>query len=223
METSQSEEYSGGMPATSRAIPSPITMGVVGIGAVGLAIIGLANVAPQFLASIASIAIGMALAFEGGMISARYATLVSEGLKTDEFIRVGGVSALFLAGASGIALGILALVGVHPVVLIPVSAVVFGSALILDSGTNERLSVLEARHHAKKESALGVDVIREAAQSSVGMQVMAGATAFILGILGLIHIVPIVLALVAFLSIGAVNLLSSPLITSRISNLVQGR
>ena len=70
METSQSEEYSGGMPATSRAIPSPITMGVVGIGAVGLAIIGLANVAPQFLASIASIAIGMALAFEGGMISA---------------------------------------------------------------------------------------------------------------------------------------------------------
>lgn len=218
MEMTPKEEYAG-FSSTESTMANPITVGIVGIGAVALAILGLAKVFPQMLASVAVIAVGIGLAFEGGAISARYAFLIGEGVKS-EAIRVGGITSLFVAGAAGIALGILALVGVYPTTLIPVAAVVFGAAIILDSGTNERLSILELHHRAGERSTIGEGVVRQAAQSSASLQVLAGAGAVVLGILGLIHIVPIVLSLIAFLSIGAVNLLSSPMISSRMSELV---
>ena len=153
MEVSRKEQYED-IPVTHGAMSNPITMGIVGIGAVATAIIGLANVLPQFLASITVIAVGVGLAFEGGAISARYAALISEGLETNDSIRVGGITSLFLGGAAGITLGILALVGVQPITLIPIAAIVFGAAMILDSGTSERLSVLETRHSALVGGAL---------------------------------------------------------------------
>jgi hypothetical protein len=198
------------------AFSSALAEGIAGIGAVALAIIGLAHVFPEILVSVATIAIGVALAFEGGAISARYSAMLSEPEeKSDATAQWGGVTALFVGGATGIALGILALVGVAPMVLIPVAALVFGSALVLDSGANERLSIMEARH--TEGFRVSENVIRETTHAASGIQVLVGLGSIALGILALIGLVPMILSLVAMLSIGAANLLTGSMIGARLS------
>jgi hypothetical protein len=195
---------------------------LAGMGAIALAIIGLSNVYPALLASIAILAIGVALAFEGGSVSARYSALAKEGTTTkDMAARWGGVTALFLAGAIGIALGILSLVGLVPMVLIPVAGIVFGSALMMDSGANERLSVLEARH--SEDFNASEDAIRKTARFSAGTQVLVGIGSVTLGILALVGIAPMVLSLITMLSIGAASLLTGALIGGRLTALFSSK
>lgn len=194
---------------------------LVGLGAAAIAIIGLSRIFPEVLAAVASIAVGVALAFEGGMISARYAALVAgEGAETSEApMYWGGVTTLFLAGAAGIALGILSLIGVAPMTLIPASVVIFGAALLLDSGANTRLSVLEARYSEELKSKEAL--IRETAQASAGIQVLVGIAAVIMGILALIGIAPLVLSLASILGIGAANSLTGAMVGGRMSHIFQ--
>ena len=188
--------------------------GIIGLGAVALTIIGLANIFPEILVAVAVIAVGVALAFEGGAISARYATLYGEGQSfTERSVRMGGITTLLLAGAAGIALGILSLIGIVPMILVPVSAIVFGAALIMDSGVNERLSVLEA-HHSEDYNA-SMSVVKETARAAAGLQVLGGICGVALGILAVIGIYPLVLSLVALLCIGTVNLLTGATIGGR--------
>ena len=194
--------------------------GMIGLGAVILAIIGLSNIIPMLLVSIACIAVGVALAFEGGALSARYSALIEMGdeiNRTDIPIRWGGITSLFLGGAAGIAMGVLSLIGIIPMILIPVSTIVFGSALIMDSGANTRLSVLEARHSEEFKSK--ENVIRETAQDSAGIEVLVGMASIILGILALIGFNPLVLSLVALLSIGAANSFTGALLGGGISRI----
>jgi hypothetical protein len=173
----------------------------------------LANIFPSTLASIAVIAVGLALAFEGGTISSRYTALMPErDHKTQMIIRKGSVTTLFLAGASGIALGILSLIGMVPNVLIPVSAIVFGAALILDSGANERLSAFEFRR--SEQLKVSQRVIKEADHSAAGIQVLIGIGGIVLGIIALNGIDPLILGLVAMLSFGTGNLLTGAMFGS---------
>ncbi len=195
---------------------SSMTEGFIGIGAVALAIIGLAGVLPFILLAIATITIGVALAFEGGTISARYVALMEEETQRDS-ARWGGVTALFLAGVAGITLGILSLIGIVPEILIPVSAITFGGALILDSGANERLSHLEARHSEGFKAS--ESVIWETDRTSAGLQVLVGLGAIALGILALVNINPLVLSLVAMLGIGVVNLITGSMIGGRMATI----
>ncbi len=199
------------------AMGSSITEGFIGIGAVALAIIGLAGILPVILVAVATIAIGVALAFEGGSISARYAALMEEGETKGEAARWGGVTSLFLAGVAGITLGILSLIGIVPGILIPVSAIAFGGALILDSGANERLSRLEAQHAAGLKATEGV--VRETSRTSAGLQMSVGLAGIALGILALVNVYPLVLSLVAMLSIGAVNLITGSMIGGRMATI----
>ena len=201
---------------TKGAFSGSMAEGIAGMGAIALAIIGLSNVYPVLLASIAIMAVGVALAFEGGAVSARYSALAKAGTTgKDMAVRWGGVTALFLAGAIGIALGILSLVGLVPMVLMPVAAIVFGSALMMDSGVNERLSVLEAsRSEAFNASE---DTIRRTARFSAGIQVMVGLGSIVLGILALVGLAPLGLSLIAMLSIGVATLATGTLIGGRLS------
>jgi hypothetical protein len=190
--------------------------GIAGLGAIALAIFGLSNVYPVLLASVAIMAVGVALAFEGGTVSARYSAFAKEGTTIkDMAARWGGMTALFLAGAIGIALGILSLIGLVPMVLIPVAAVVFGFALMLDSGANERLSALETRHSEAFNAS--EDVVRRTAGFSAGIQIVVGLGSIVLGILALVGIAPLSLSLIVMLSIGAVSLVTGNLIGGRLS------
>lgn len=217
--TETEKEFSGKEIEESRvkgAFGSSMAEGIAGIGAVALAIIGLGHVIPEVMLSVATICIGVALAFEGGSISARYSALISEpdteGNVTTQW---GGVTALFVGGAAGIALGILGLVNVAPMVLIPVAAIVFGAALILDSGTNENLSVLEARH--TKGYHTSESVIKESTRASSGIQVLVGGGSIALGILALVGMSTMILSLVAMLIVGAANLLTGSIVGVRLA------
>jgi hypothetical protein len=184
---------------------------VAGIAAVAISIIGLAQVFPEILVSIATLAVGVALLFEGGAMAARFSDLVPEMEKSAERVRWGGLTAEFLAGAAGIALGILALLHLAPMVLVPIAAIVYGCALILDSGVNHRLRSLEAQ----KSGVHGSGNIQV-------LVVLVGVGAVTLGILALVGIVPMVLSLVAMLGIGGANLLSGSMIGGRMLSALRG-
>ena len=116
---------------------------VGGISAIALAIIGMSGVFPGMLASVATIAVGVAFLFQGGSLAQRFKALRSQADVSARLPRYGGMSAVFLAGVTGIALGILSLSGVAGNALIAVAAIVYGAALIIDSGAEVRLSRME--------------------------------------------------------------------------------
>jgi hypothetical protein len=117
---------------------------VDGLAVVVLAILGLAGVVPLYMAFIATIVLGVALLFEGWALASRYSKLLSEigGSFLTATELGGGITAEFLAGAAGVALGILSILGVVPMVLLPAVIIVYGAALLLSSGATARLNSL---------------------------------------------------------------------------------
>jgi hypothetical protein len=185
---------------------------VVGAAAVVLAILGLANIWPGYMASIATIAVGAALLFEGGAIASRYSYLVKRTGATEVG---GGVSAEILGGAAGIALGILALMGIMPATLMPIAIIVFGGALLVGSAATSRLNALSTWRMSDRAR----DVTREAIEMASGTEVLIGIGAVVLGILALLGMAPRTLVLIALLALGATVLFSGSAISSRMLNI----
>ena len=200
--------------------PSRMPMGgtvaeaVVGLGALAITIIGLANVYPWLLATVATIALGAAFVFEAGDVGRRYSYLASEE-ETVGTSQWGGMTAGFLAGCTGIALGVLAILAVVPHTLIPVAIIVYGAALVMDSGTQTNLSELESQRFGVR--GFSQEIARESASSLSGIKVLVGLGAITLGILSIIHIAPETLCLVALLAIGAAVLMSGSLVRRFVS------
>lgn len=181
---------------------------VVGAGAVVLAILGLANIWPGYMASIATIVVGAALLFQGGAIASRYSDLAQ---RTGGSEIGGGVSAEILGGAAGIALGILALLGIMPATLTPVAIIVFGGALLIGSAATARLNSLTTFRMSERAR----DVTRGAIEMASGTEVLVGIGAIVLGILALLGMAPRTLVLVALLALGAAVLFSGSAVSSR--------
>jgi len=80
-----------------------------GIGAVVLAILGLVGVMPEDMAAIATLAVGVALLFQGIAVATRFSNLFSQTGKSlaDAAELGGGMGAEFLGGAAGGILGVL--------------------------------------------------------------------------------------------------------------------
>ena len=180
------------------------TESMFGIGAAVLAIIGLIGGYPILMATIATIAIGAALFFHGGAMGARYNRLAA--ITTENKYQAnelgGSISVEMLGGIAGIALGILALLGIATQTLIPAAVVTFGVSLLLGAGALDRLnqlvSIVWNDESAKR-------IANNASQTVMGLQVLVGLAAVALGVLALIGIYPLTLCLVALLSIGAVD------------------
>lgn len=116
-----------------------------GIAAVVLAIIGLAHVYPGFMASVATIALGVTFLFKGAAVATEYSDVLAH-MDSGKLQRVevgSGMSAELLAGCAGIALGILALLGIATMILTPIAAIVFGVALLMSAGVTHRLNHLK--------------------------------------------------------------------------------
>jgi hypothetical protein len=190
--------------------------GIGGAAAVVLSIIGLANTALQGpLLAISGIAVGAGLLFQGGAVSARFTRLMEKlGGKLDLAELGGGTSAEFMGGVTGVVLGILALVGVEPRILMPIAAIVFGGALAIGSGVTGRMRqflIPEGTHPTLRM------VGREAIAAAVGLQVLVGLGAVALGVIALAIGVgeqSRVLTQVAFLGLGGAIVLSSSAITA---------
>jgi len=181
---------------------------LVGAGAAILAIIGLANVFPGYMASIATIAVGAALFFQGGALVARYADLAHEAGAAEIG---GGVSAEVLGGLAGMALGILALLGVLPAVLTPIAIIVFGGALLLDSAATVRLNALSSSHMSTRAR----ELTRGAIELASGTETLIGIGAVTLGILALVGMAPRTLVLCALLAVGATVLFTGSAVSGR--------
>ncbi len=191
----------------TRAIGAALGERIADSAVIAVSVIALAGVLPELLAAIATIAVAVALLFRGGTTAARFSRLLSETKGGPEIVeRWGGMTAEFLAGATGIALGILALLGLARMVLIPIAAIVYGGALVLDSGVTARLDALEIARAGGPE--LNPEVARETAASAAGIQVLVGLAAVTLGVLALVGLRPLILSLTAMLAIGFADLMS---------------
>ncbi len=181
-----------------------IVEGIAGLVAVALAIIGLANVAPWVLASVAAIALGAAFVFESGAMAARFSALESEAQEESvSWLKWSTAGAEFLMGFAGIALGILALLGIDPAALVPVAIIVYGTALMVDSGIRMRLRKLETKHLDWRSFAFAAP------------QVFVGLGSITLSILALVGVAPLALILVGLLSVGTAVLITGSLVTGR--------
>lgn len=175
---------------------------VGGGGAVVLGILGLLGVYPAAFAEIGAIGVGGGLLAHGIATAARWRDVSRRAGATNV---VGfGIGGEALAGAGGAALGILALVGVLPMTLMAVSAIVLGAGVlfaapaqpeIVGDGPNQR--------------------IVQAARAGGGIEGIAGAGAIVLGILALLSIGPTVtLTLVSMLALGGGLVLAGGALTA---------
>ncbi len=188
---------------------------LVAAGAATLAIIALAGLFPQMLLDIAVIGVGAAFLFEGASIAAGLSDLLHElqegKLQSGEL--VSGTTGETLAGMAGVALGILALLGVVPQILVPSAVMVFGVALMIGAGANVRLNALRAAHH--EQHPLAQRVTHEAVRATASLQVLGGLAAITLGILALTGMETLTLSIVGMLSVSAVFLLADTAVAGR--------
>ena len=187
-----------------------------GIATIVLAVLGLAGVHPQMLVSIATVVFGVALLIQGGTMLSEYVKIIfpsrANGVAVDQF---GGnsLSTVFLVGAAGVVLGVLALLGIHAETLTSIALIAFGTALVLSSNAVWHLHTLKHAALIDNETTgrRGSEILAsEMASGSAGMQALAGLAAGILGILALVGtgIDSVVLILVALLALGATLVLT---------------
>ncbi len=194
-----------------------------GIATVVLAIIGLSGVHADVLAPIAVIVFGAALLIQGGAMLSEYTQIsLPAGASAEEF-GAGGLSSMFLVGVAGIILGILALIGIQTTVLMSVAVIAFGAALVIGSNSVRQLYQLRTtagRSLAPQGMTQGVTQVLagEMAAGSAGVQLLAGLTGIVLGILAVTGVYTPVLVLSALIVLGATLVLSG----STLSGLVLG-
>jgi hypothetical protein len=179
---------------------------VGGIATGVLAIVALAGVNPGILVPVAIIVFGAALLIQGGTILSEHAhTLFPEGgAGSIEQFRGGNLSAVFLVGVGGIVLGILALLGIAAATLTGVSIIAFGAALVLTANAVRELQLLRL-----PAGGTGSELVAgEMASGSAGVQLLAGLTAVVLGILAVAGVNPPTLMLSALIVLGAAIVLS---------------
>ncbi len=183
---------------------------VLGGGAViVLAILGLVRIDSPMLAAIATIVLGAAFLAEGGTLAARF----MRAARTERWEAASSDVAMeSMCGASGVVLGILALLGIHPAVLIPASLVVFGAGMLSASGTAWRVG-------SAGTTTMGAHLAQETFDFT-GPQLLIGFAGIVLGILALAGYTPITFSLVGLLTLGFGVLLSGTWMATRFASLL---
>jgi uncharacterized membrane protein HdeD (DUF308 family) len=152
------------------------------------------------------IVFGAALLVQGGTILYEHAHILfpAAGAGSMGEFKGGNLSAVFMVGIAGIVLGVLALLGVAAATLTAVSVIAFGAALVLTAN-----SVRELHMFRRPAGVTGSELVaREMASDSAGVQLLAGLTAVVLGILAVAGVNPAVLMLSALIVLGAALVLS---------------
>jgi hypothetical protein len=195
-----------------------------GAATIILAIVALSGVGQSLLAAIATVVFGAALLIQGGTMLTEFTKLMappSAASTAEEVVGGGGLSALFLVGAAGIVLGVLALVGISAQTLTAAAVIAFGGALLLSSNSVWRLyRAKRASYRAGAAGTLsGAEFLAgEMASGSAVLQALSGLAAIILGIVAVTGTNPNVLIPVGLLVLGATVLLTG----STLSGAVMG-
>jgi len=199
--------------AEERATQSAIASGssfelFAGIVGAIVAIVGIANYFPFYMAATATIAIGFALLAQGGTLAARWQN--AEHIASTERKEALGIGTEVIGGFAGIALGVLALFGVFPEVLLPVAAIVVGAALLF--GGPAQPEIADAAPPAGRR----FRVTRDAVRTSSSVMVFAGLAGIVLGVLGLtLEGYVLLMALIAMLVVAGALVLAGGALTAR--------
>ena len=205
-----STTYSQHSIGTETAAYGGLVDALGGVATVVLAIIGLAGVHTDVLMPIAVIVFGAALLIQGGTMLSELVSI--PGLASAEQAGASGISGVFLVGAAGIVLGVLALIGIATSTLVSVSVIAFGAALLISSNSVRQLSTLRSATAAAGGN-LGTLVAGEMASGSATVQLLAGLTAIVLGILAVVGIQAETLVASALIVVGAAVVLSGSTLT----------
>ncbi|SRR5579875_114545 len=183
-----------------------------GVALIVLGILALAALDPAVLDSIAVIVGGVALMTEGASLSVRYARMLRLQAR-EEPVRQssGGLNAGALGGAAGVVLGILAILGIATDTLIPIALVVFGAAVLLDFAAKAQIRALGMADSERTALVGGSDNTAS---------ILVGIALITLGILGLAHLQPTILAAAAFLALGTYLLLDSAASSGLLADLI---
>lgn len=158
---------------------------VGGLAVIVISILGLVGLAPEPLAAIAGIIFGVAILAQGSTIAAEYYSLYSRlsggALGTVEL--GGGMTVEVMAGGAAIVLGILALLGMAPEILLPALVITAGGSLILAAGAVQRLNNLKLT--AAEPQGTAQRVMHVATSGAAAGQLLAGIAAIVLGIIAL--------------------------------------
>lgn len=202
-----------------------------GIATVVLAVCGLAGIHPPLMAAIATIVFGIALLIQGGTMLSEYAQVIfPAGVQATSLDQFGGssLSAVFLVGAGGIVLGVLALLGINSAVLTPVATIAFGTAFVLSSNAVwhlyvvRRASVKGEAPPATSQLAGSELLASEMASGSAGIQALTGLAAIVLGVLAVAgNTNDLNLNLVALLALGATLILTGGSLTATVLSLMR--
>lgn len=189
-----------------------------GAATVVLAIVALAGTSSDMLLAIATIVFGAALLIQSGAIVSELSAMIAPegGAAVAENFGGGGLAIVFLAGTAGIVLGVLALIGIHPVMLASIAVIAFGSAVVFGGGSV--WSVFRLKQSGQTVVSGAQIVATEIAAGSAGLQCVGGLAAIVLGILAVTGTLPATLSLVGLLIMGAAIVLTG----STLTGVVQG-
>jgi hypothetical protein len=190
-----------------------------GIAVIVLSILALSGVLPRVLGSIAGIVFGAAFIIEGAAIAARFRSIMTEavGDRANQIELSSGVTVEVVAGLACLVLGILALVGVAPAVLLPALVIIGGAGLILAAGAVHRMHSLRA---AQMGDPIVQAVTGATVTSAAAGQVLAGIGVTVLGIIALMSInYGLVLSLVGLLVMGSAITLSGTALSTKMLSL----
>jgi MFS family permease len=182
---------------------------ICGIAGIVLAIVALADVYPYQVGAVGAIVLGCGLLLESFAVGTRFSKLLDEMVGSHFSLAElgGGATAGFLAGATGLVLGILTLIGIAWWVLPAVTAIVFGAGLLLGAGAISSLNnVIVERRYRNHEMARRV--AGGMVSGATGAQILIGVAAIILGIVALTSLYSLTLSMVAFLIVGVAQTVS---------------
>jgi len=196
-----------------------------GIASVVLAVVGLAGTASETMVAIAVIIFGAALLIQGGTLLSEYARIMfpsgSGSAAAGEF-GGGSLSAVFLAGAAGIVLGILALLGLSPPILTAAAIIAFGAALVLSSNSVWHLHMLKRSALTARKEVGGNEILaNEMAFGSASLQALAGLAGVVLGIIGLAGSHTVTLTLIALLALGGTLILTGSTLSATVMSFMR--
>jgi hypothetical protein len=224
METTQQTTVQSGYPgggSERRAAVEKTLAGSYGIAAVAglavlvLAILALVGIIPIALTGGAVIAGGLAFLIEGAGLAARARQLLraGEGTEVDPSAIGGGVSIQLLAGLAGVTLGILALLGIEPILLLGSAVIVFGIALLIGTLAIRETAGIAGIGGGRAEQS---QMLHQTIQTSNGARVFVGVASLALGVLTVIGIGPaLVLTQIGLLAVGVILLLSGSAMGAR--------
>ena len=123
---------------------------------------------------------------------------------------------MFLVGAAGIVLGVLALIGIAASTLVSISVIAFGAALLISSSSVRQLGTLRAAMLPAAGGVIPSAMASEMASGSAAVQLLAGLTAIVLGILAVVGIHAGTLVAAALIVVGAAIVLSGGTLTGAV-------